>query len=87
MAGPAGTVPDTTYADRPIAGLLDLSGRTALVTGAAQGFGFAAARRLGEAGAAVLLTDRRGDAVEAAAGRLTRLTGEARSPGFKSNPR
>ena len=58
------------YAARTIADMLDLTGRTALVTGAAQGFGFAAARRLAEAGAAVLLTDRRGDAVEAAAGRL-----------------
>ena len=46
------------------------SGRVALVTGAAQGFGFACARRLAEAGAAVLLTDRRADRVEAAAGRL-----------------
>ena len=63
---------DTTdaYAAPAIAELLDLGGRTALVTGAAQGFGFAAARRLAEAGAAVLLTDRRADAVEAAAGRL-----------------
>lgn len=50
--------------------MIDLEGRVALVTGAAQGFGFAAARRLAEAGAAVLLTDRREDAVEAAAGRL-----------------
>ena len=47
------------YDDRSIADLLDLSGRAALVTGAAQGFGFACARRLAEAGAAVLLTDRR----------------------------
>jgi 2-deoxy-D-gluconate 3-dehydrogenase len=69
VSSPAGAVPDA-YADTPIAGLLDLTGKTALVTGAAQGFGFAAARRLAEAGAAVLLTDRRGDAVEAAAGRL-----------------
>ena len=58
------------YAGRSIEEMLDLGGRTALVTGAAQGFGFAAARRLAEAGAAVLLTDRRGDAVEAAVGRL-----------------
>ena len=64
MSGPGG------YADTPIAGLLDLGGRAAIVTGAAQGFGFAAAQRLAEAGASVLLTDRRGDAVEAAAGRL-----------------
>ena len=59
-----------SYADRPIADLLDLGGRAALVTGAAQGFGFACARRLAEAGAAVLLTDRRADRVETAAGRL-----------------
>ena len=71
MASPAGTAPDG-YADRSIDDLLDLGGRVAVVTGAAQGFGFAAALRLAEAGAAVLLTDRRGDAVEAAASRLAR---------------
>ena len=70
MSGPAGAAPDA-YSEAPLADLLDLNGKTALVTGAAQGFGFAAARRLAEAGAAVLLTDRRGDAVEAAAGRLS----------------
>jgi 2-deoxy-D-gluconate 3-dehydrogenase len=58
------------YAERPLAELIDLGGRVALVTGAAQGFGFASARRLAEAGAAVLLTDRRPDRLEAAAGRL-----------------
>ena len=63
----------TVYEDRAIGELLDLSGRVALVTGAAQGFGFACARRLAEAGAAVLLTDRRADRVEAAAGRLARV--------------
>jgi 2-deoxy-D-gluconate 3-dehydrogenase len=59
------------YGDRPIAELLDLTGRVALVTGAAQGFGFASASRLAEAGASVLLTDRRGDRLEAAAERLS----------------
>jgi 2-deoxy-D-gluconate 3-dehydrogenase len=58
------------YEDRPLAELLDLGGRAALVTGAAQGFGFACARRLADAGASVLLTDRRADRLEVAAGRL-----------------
>ncbi len=43
--------------------LIDLSGETALVTGAAQGIGAASARRLAEAGASVVVTD-----VNAAAG-------------------
>ena len=46
--------------------LLDLSGKVALVTGAAQGFGFACARRLSEAGTAVVLADRRPDRLERA---------------------
>ena len=57
-------------ADRSVAELLDLRGRVAVVTGAAQGFGFAVSRRLAEAGASVLLSDRRAAAVEAAAARL-----------------
>lgn len=67
-----GAAPDTTddYGEQTIAELLDLGGRTALVTGAAQGFGFSAARRLAEAGASVLLADSRAAAVEAAAARL-----------------
>lgn len=69
MTGPEGS-PIVGYADQSIAELVDLAGRVAIVTGAAQGFGFASARRLAEAGASVLLTDRRGDAVEAAAARL-----------------
>lgn len=54
----------------PIASLLDLSGRTALVTGAAQGFGFAIARRLAEAGARVIVTDVNADKAADAAARL-----------------
>jgi len=37
--------------------LFDLSGKVAIVTGGASGMGFASARRLGEAGAAVLIAD------------------------------
>ena len=54
----------------PLVALLDLGGKAALVTGAAQGFGFACARRLAEAGAHVALADRRADRLEAARGRL-----------------
>lgn len=47
-----------------MSGDFDLSGRTALVTGAARGIGAAIARRLAEAGALAILADR--DAAEAA---------------------
>ncbi|MQA24588.1 MAG: 3-hydroxybutyrate dehydrogenase [Micromonosporaceae bacterium] len=50
---------------------VDLSGRAALVTGGASGIGAACARRLADAGAAVLIADR--DA--AAAGRVAAETG------------
>jgi 2-deoxy-D-gluconate 3-dehydrogenase len=50
--------------------LLDLGGKVAIVTGAAQGFGFACARRLAEAGAAVVVADRRADRLETARRRL-----------------
>ncbi|MEU6351405.1 SDR family NAD(P)-dependent oxidoreductase [Streptomyces sp. NPDC047072] len=45
-------------------------GHTALVTGAARGIGAAAARRLAEEGASVLLTDRDGEVVEETAAGL-----------------
>jgi 2-deoxy-D-gluconate 3-dehydrogenase len=64
------------YDTQSLAELIDLGGRVALVTGAAQGFGFASARRLAEAGAAVVLTDRSADRLEAAAGRLAEQHGE-----------
>jgi NAD(P)-dependent dehydrogenase (short-subunit alcohol dehydrogenase family) len=47
-----------------------LEGRRAIVTGAARGIGEATARRFCEQGARVVLTDRDGDAVEAAAVKL-----------------
>lgn len=58
------------YLDR-----LRLDGRTAFVTGAAQGIGFACADALGEAGARVILADRDPDALGAA---LERLRGQDR---------
>ncbi len=44
--------------------LFDLSGTTALITGAAQGIGLAIARGLGQAGAALILNDKKQDALE-----------------------
>jgi gluconate 5-dehydrogenase len=44
--------------------LFDLSGTTALITGAAQGLGLAIARGLGQAGAALILNDRNQEALE-----------------------
>jgi 2-deoxy-D-gluconate 3-dehydrogenase len=54
-----------------IAEMMDLSGKTAIVTGGAKGIGFGISARLAEAGADLLVADRDADAAEAAAHQLT----------------
>jgi NAD(P)-dependent dehydrogenase (short-subunit alcohol dehydrogenase family) len=56
---------------------LDLSGRTALVTGSSQGIGLAIATGLAQAGARVALNGRRPDALEAAAATLQEAVPDA----------
>ena len=56
---------------------IDLTGRTALVTGASRGIGEAIARRLGEAGANVLCAARGLEAVERVAGEIRAAGGSA----------
>lgn len=51
-------------------GYFDLSGQTAIVTGAASGIGFAIAKRLGAAGATVAVADMNIDAANAAAAQI-----------------
>ncbi|HYI08420.1 MAG TPA: 3-oxoacyl-[acyl-carrier-protein] reductase [Thermoanaerobaculia bacterium] len=54
---------------------IDLTGKTALVTGASRGIGEAIARRLGETGAHVLCAARSADAVNRLAGEIGNATG------------
>ncbi|MFI5274732.1 MAG: SDR family NAD(P)-dependent oxidoreductase [Ktedonobacterales bacterium] len=60
-----------------IAQLFDLSGKTAIVTGAALGIGQAIARRLAEAGAAVVIADIKLDAAQATATAIADRGGQA----------
>lgn len=61
----------------PLSKLLDLSGKGAVVTGAAFGVGFGVARRLAEAGAGVLIADVNAEAAKRAVEKLA-------SHGFKA---
>jgi 3-oxoacyl-[acyl-carrier protein] reductase len=69
--------------------LLDLKGRTALVTGAGRGIGRAVARKLAEAGAAVMLNDldrdpvfETGMSIDQAGGNAKAMAGDITDPGF-----
>ena len=57
--------------------LFSLKDRVAIVTGASRGIGEAIARRLAEAGAAVVLAARKPEALEATAARITAAGGRA----------
>ena len=57
--------------------LLDLSGRTALVTGGSRGLGLQIAEALGELGARVALVARKGDELDAAVAHLATQNIEA----------
>jgi NAD(P)-dependent dehydrogenase (short-subunit alcohol dehydrogenase family) len=59
----------------------DLTGRTAIVTGASRGIGLAVAAALADSGASVVLTSRNRDAAEAAAASL----GSERVAGYGAN--
>ncbi len=61
---------ETSIVAGPSAVNVDLSGRSALVTGAASGIGRACAGRLARAGAAVTVLDLDGDAAKRAAGEI-----------------
>ncbi|MFJ5137580.1 3-hydroxybutyrate dehydrogenase [Streptomyces sp. NPDC088707] len=78
ITAPLGAVPDLgspAAAHRPRAVVLDLTGRSALVTGAAGGIGRACALRLAAAGARVRAVDRAAEGLETLAEEAAELPG------------
>jgi NAD(P)-dependent dehydrogenase (short-subunit alcohol dehydrogenase family) len=68
------------------AGLFDVSGKTALVTGGSRGIGLMIARGLVQAGARVIVSSRKADDVNAAAHELSKLGDCEAIPGDISTP-
>ena len=65
-----------------MAGLFDLTGRTALITGSVRGIGFSLAEGLGEAGATVIVNGRQQPAVDDAVAKLQSKGYKARGAVF-----
>ncbi|MDI2590948.1 SDR family oxidoreductase [Pseudomonas sp. N3-W] len=64
---------------------IDLSGKTALITGSTQGIGFAIAKGLALSGAEVVINGRKQDAVEAAVSQLHKLLPSASVRGIAAD--
>ncbi|MBX7213111.1 MAG: SDR family oxidoreductase [Thermoflexales bacterium] len=75
----------TTSSERPVTDLLNLTGRVALITGAAGWLGSAMSRALAEAGATVVATSREADRAAALAAGLPRPAGQ-KHLGLAFNP-
>ena len=67
-----------------MSGLFDLTGRSAMVTGAAGGIGAPVAQALATAGASVLVTDIDKDAAAGTAERISAAGGKADAPRWTS---
>ena len=64
---------------------IDLTGKTALVTGSTQGIGFAIAQGLAEAGALVVINGRKTEAVDAAVAKLKQAVSGAQVQGLAAD--
>jgi NAD(P)-dependent dehydrogenase (short-subunit alcohol dehydrogenase family) len=68
-----------------MANLFDLSGKTAIITGSSRGIGKAIAHRLAEHGANVVVSSRKADACEAAAGEINEAVGRRTAIAIPAN--